>query len=70
VLSGDATTRLPELCIDDDVERGLVAAGNPHLRFQRVPGAGHCIRREQPERFYAAVDAWLAELGLGGTSLG
>lgn len=69
VLSGDATTRLPELCIDDDVERGLVAAGNPHLRFQRVPGAGHCIRRDEPERFYAAVDAWLAGLGLGGTPL-
>jgi pimeloyl-ACP methyl ester carboxylesterase len=56
---------MAELCIDDDAERGLVAAGNPHLRFQRIPGAGHCIRREQPERFYAAVDGWLAELGLG-----
>ncbi len=66
VVSGDAATRMPELCIDDDVERGLVAAGNPHLRFQRVPGAGHCVRREQPERFYATVDAWLAEQGLGG----
>ena len=63
VLSGDAATRMPELCIDDDVERGLVAAANPHLRFQRIPGAGHCIRREQPERFYAAVDGWLAEQG-------
>jgi pimeloyl-ACP methyl ester carboxylesterase len=61
VLSGDATTRLAELCIDDDVERGLVAAGNPHLRFQRVPGAGHCVRRDQPARFYALVDGWLAQ---------
>ena len=59
VLSGDATTRMPELCIDDDVERGLLAADNPHLRFERVPGAGHCIRRDQPARFYAAVDGWL-----------
>jgi len=64
VLSGDATTRMPELCIDDDVERGLLAVGNPHLRFERVPGAGHCIRRDQPERFYATVDGWLAQLGL------
>src|SRR4051794_33475638 len=64
VLSGDASTRMPELAIDDDVERGLVATGNPHLRFQRVPGAGHCVRREQPQRFYAAVDGWFAELGL------
>ena len=67
VLSGDAATRMPELCVDDDVERGLVAAGNPHLRFARVPGAGHCIRRDQPARFYAAADGWLAELGLGST---
>jgi pimeloyl-ACP methyl ester carboxylesterase len=64
MLSGDATTRMSELSIDDDTERGLVAAANPHLRFQRIPAAGHCIRREQPARFYAAVDGWLAELGL------
>ena len=64
MLSGDATSRMPELCVDDDVERGLVAAGNPHLRFQRVPGAGHCVRRDQPARFYAVVDGWFAELGL------
>jgi pimeloyl-ACP methyl ester carboxylesterase len=70
VLSGDATTRMSELCIDDDVERGLVAAGNPHLRFRRIPGAGHCVRREQPDGFYAAVDGWLAELGLGGATAG
>ena len=63
VLSGDAGTRMAELCIDDDVERGLVAAGNPHLRLQRVPGAGHCVRRDQPAGFYAAVDGWLAQLG-------
>ena len=64
VVSGDAATRMSELCVDDDVERGLVAAANPHLRFQRVPGAGHCVRRDQPERFYATVDGWFAELGL------
>jgi pimeloyl-ACP methyl ester carboxylesterase len=64
VVSGDSASRMAELCIDDDVERGLMAAGNPHLRFQRVPGAGHCVRRDQPERFYAVVDGWLAGLGL------
>ena len=32
-----------------------------HVRVVRVPGAGHCIRREQPDAFYAAVDAFLAE---------
>src|SRR5215213_3773632 len=70
VLSGDAGTRMSELAVDDDVQRGLVASGNPHLRFQRVPGAGHCIRREQPQRFYAAVDGWLAELGLAVAATG
>ena len=66
VVSGDPA-RLAELCIDDDVERGLLAAGNDHLRFLRVPGAGHCVRREAPERFYAEVDGFLARLGLGTT---
>ena len=64
VVSGDPA-RAEELCIDDDVERGLASAGNDHLRFVRVPGAGHCIRREQPERFYDEVDAFLALVGLG-----
>ena len=68
VLSGDATTRSAELCIDDDVERGLVAAANPHLRLLRVPGAGHCVRRDQPAGYYAAVDGWLAQLGTEPTS--
>ena len=63
VVSGDPA-RLAELCIDDDVEQGLVAAGNEHLRFVRVPGAGHCVRRESPHRFYAEVDGFLARLGL------
>jgi pimeloyl-ACP methyl ester carboxylesterase len=34
------------------------------VRFERVPGAGHCVRRDQPAGYYAAVDAWFAKLGL------
>jgi pimeloyl-ACP methyl ester carboxylesterase len=33
----------------------------PLLRVAHVPGAGHCIRYEQPERYTAVVRAFLAE---------
>ena len=56
VVSGDA---MAEVCITDDVQRGIVEIGNPHVEVIRVPGAGHCIRREQPEAYYEAVDAFL-----------
>jgi len=62
VVSGDPATHLDELCVDDDMERGLAAIGNGHLRLVRVPGAGHCVRRDQPDRFHEVVDAFLAEV--------
>jgi pimeloyl-ACP methyl ester carboxylesterase len=58
VLSGDD---LAAVCITDDHERGIVEAGNVHVRVVRIPGSGHCIRREQPAAFPAAVEAFLAE---------
>jgi pimeloyl-ACP methyl ester carboxylesterase len=58
VVSGDD---MAAVCITDDHERGIMQAGNVHVRVVRVPGAGHCIRREQPQGFYAAVDGFLAE---------
>jgi len=58
VVSGDD---MAEVCITDDHERGIMETQNVHVRVVRVPGAGHCIRREQPDAFYAAVDAFLAE---------
>jgi N-formylmaleamate deformylase len=36
----------------------------PQLRMAHVPGAGHNIRRDQPERFLDAVRAFLAEIGV------
>jgi len=57
VISGDA---MDEVCIDADVEEGLERIGNPNVTLARVRDAGHCIRREQPEKFYDIVDAWLA----------
>ena len=34
---------------------------NPLVRTVVVPGAGHCVRRDQPDAYHAAVDAFLAE---------
>ncbi|MGC3986518.1 MAG: alpha/beta hydrolase [Pseudorhodoferax sp.] len=38
------------------------AYGNPLLESVRIAGAGHCVRRDQPVRYHAAVDAFLARL--------
>jgi pimeloyl-ACP methyl ester carboxylesterase len=56
VLSGD---QLDEVCITDAVESGIAGIGNTHVRVVRIPGSAHCIRREQPAAFYAAVDEFL-----------
>ncbi len=34
---------------------------NPLVTTVVVPGAGHCVRRDQPDAYHAAVDAFLAE---------
>lgn len=36
--------------------------GSPTVRRVVVPGAGHCVRRDQPEQFYGAVEGFLAGL--------
>jgi pimeloyl-ACP methyl ester carboxylesterase len=38
------------------------AAHNDLVRTVVVPGAGHCVRRDQPARYLRAVDAFLAEV--------
>ena len=38
------------------------AARNPRITPVLVPGAGHQVRRSDPQAFYRAVDAWLAEV--------
>ena len=60
VVSGD---RPDEVAIDDATGKGIEAIGNPLVTFVRVPDSGHCIRREQPERYYALVDDWLSRVG-------
>jgi pimeloyl-ACP methyl ester carboxylesterase len=38
------------------------AVHNHLVRTVVVPGAGHCVRRDQPARYFRAVDAFLAEV--------
>lgn len=44
-----------------DMAPGPVA--NPLVRRVVVPESGHCLRRDQPERYHAEVDGFLAALG-------
>jgi pimeloyl-ACP methyl ester carboxylesterase len=32
---------------------------NPLVRIARIPGASHCVRRDLPDRYHAAVDPFL-----------
>lgn len=57
VLSGDD---LAAVIMTDEVERAINEIGNAHVRFVRIPAAGHCVRREHPHAFYDAVDTFLA----------
>ena len=42
---------------------GLATASrNPRITPVLVPGAGHQVRRSDPQAFYRAVDTWLAEV--------
>ena len=56
VVSGDPDG---DVCVNDEMERGIARLANPNVTLTRVKGAEHCIRREQPEQFYPLVDDWL-----------
>jgi pimeloyl-ACP methyl ester carboxylesterase len=57
VVSGDPDG---DVCVTEGMEQGIARLGNPSVTLTTVKGAGHCIRREQPEQFYAVVDEWLS----------
>jgi pimeloyl-ACP methyl ester carboxylesterase len=57
VVTGDAAEGI---CVTPEMERGITGLGNPSVQLVRIPGAGHCVRRDQPEPFYEVVDAFLA----------
>lgn len=65
VVSGDRTD---EVCVDEAMEKGLVEIDDRVVTLVRVPGAGHCVRRDQPERYHEVVDRWIGDL-VGGSSV-
>lgn len=56
--------RVPTLLVlPEDAPMAPRADGfdNPLVRTIHVAGAGHCVRRDRPDAYHAAVDAFLAE---------
>lgn len=63
IVSGAlAGERSAELCVDAAMEQDVRRAQKPEVTLVRIPGAGHCVRRDRPEAFYAVVDEWLDSL--------
>ncbi len=60
VITGD---NAGEVLVSEEVEEAIARIGNPHVTVVRIPGAGHCIRRDQPAAFYSTVDEWLSRSG-------
>lgn len=58
LMTGDQ----PGALFTEEAIASILAVGNPLLRATTVAGAGHCIRRDQPEAFYRAVEAFLGSL--------
>ena len=47
---------------DSPMAHGQEAVDNDLVRTAVVPGAGHCVRRDQPARYLRTVDGFLAEV--------
>ena len=57
--------RMPTLLLvppDSLMAPRQAALRNDLVRAVVVPGAGHCLRRDQPARYFEAVDTFLAEV--------
>ncbi|WP_246036745.1 alpha/beta fold hydrolase [Cellulomonas telluris] len=55
--------RVPTLLVvPPDAPMAPAVVGNDRVRRVVVPRAGHCVRRDQPDLFHEAVDAFLAEV--------
>lgn len=51
-----------DVILDPATLQEVTRLANPLIRQTVVPGADHCVRRSQPERYHEVVDQWLAEL--------
>lgn len=56
VVSGDD---MAAVVVNSDVEDGIAEIGNPNVSLVRVEGSGHCVRREQPDKYYEVVSEFL-----------
>jgi Predicted hydrolases or acyltransferases (alpha/beta hydrolase superfamily) len=61
----------PALLLTADPARGALVSPEgaeqlrslvPHLRVVHIPDAGHCIRRDQPDRYLTEIRSFLAEV--------
>jgi pimeloyl-ACP methyl ester carboxylesterase len=59
LVTGD---KLDEVVVAPETEAGMREV-HPALEVRRLEGAGHCVRRDRQDVFYAVVDGWLASLG-------
>lgn len=59
VISGD---RFDEVVADEAMEDEIRRSGKPNVSLVRIPGAGHCVRRDQPSAYHALVDDFLSHL--------
>lgn len=48
--------------VDGEMAPDPALIGNPLVRCVEIEGAGHCVRRDRPEAYFSAVDAFLAGL--------
>ncbi|MCT1557618.1 alpha/beta hydrolase [Helcobacillus massiliensis] len=55
------TSDTSEVLVGADQRRELEVIGNELVEVAEVPNAGHGVRQDQPEGFFAVVDPFLAE---------
>ena len=57
--------KVPTLLVvpeDSDMAPADADITNPLVTIERVPDAGHCVRRDRPDRYHAVVDPFLRAL--------
>ena len=52
----------PTLLVVPRGDGGGVRTANPVVTIARIPGVGHCIRRDDPAAYFGVVDPFLARL--------
>ena len=53
----------PTLLVVPRGDGGGVRTANPVVTIARIPGVGHCIRRDDPAAYFGVVDPFLSAAG-------